>query len=212
MEEINKNEKIILIGVPCPRKIDVQFLKSYMQLQGLEMCDVMFEQSGTIYAARDNIARYAIEHNYEYVLFLDSDMVLPSDLIYRLLEENTDMVTGLYFKRGDKFEPVIFKNLRTRKGAKQSNVDPITDYPKNTTFEIECAGMGCSLIKTKVFKEVYNKYHCMHELMSGIGEDFSFFLRARKLGYKLLCNTGIQCGHIADNIIITEDFFINANK
>lgn len=45
--------------------------------------------------------------NYEGVLWVDSDILMPMDAIARLLGHGKDFITGLYFKRGYDYAPLI---------------------------------------------------------------------------------------------------------
>ena len=81
-----------------------------------------------------------------------------------------------------------------------------SDYPKDSLFEVDAAGMGCMLVKTKVLKDIAGYYKTIFEPQNLIGEDIAFCQRAKKLGYEVWCDSRIKCGHVGVSII-TEDTY-----
>ena len=85
----------ILIGIPSMDMVSVHFCRSLVTLQKLENCSVSFVIDSLIYSARNEICRQALKDNYDYVLWLDSDMVFPPETIAKLLADGKNIVTGL---------------------------------------------------------------------------------------------------------------------
>ena len=49
--------------------------------------------------ARNTICRHALEHDFEYVFMLDSDVIPPSDTILRLMSHRQPFISGVYCRR-----------------------------------------------------------------------------------------------------------------
>ena len=62
-----------------------------------------------VYTAREEAVKAFLEGEYEALLFVDSDMVVPPDLLIRLIEADKDIVSALAFRRTPGYEPCIFK-------------------------------------------------------------------------------------------------------
>jgi GT2 family glycosyltransferase len=149
-----------------------------------------------IYTAREQAAKAFLQDDYDALLFVDSDMVVPVDLLTRLSGHDKDIISALAFKRFPPHEPCIFKKC-TRKETQFW-----LDYPKGLT-EIQGVGMACTLIKRKVFEAVPQPWFFPEP---NIGEDLAFCIRAREAGYKIYCDTNLICGHVGQTIV-TEDTF-----
>lgn len=194
----------ILIAVPCMSMLPVEYVNSLLKLEHEGQCDIVHFPNSLIYSARDKLAFMAVQEKYDYLLFIDSDMVVPPDSIKRLLSHKKDIVCGLYFKRQYNYEPVIYKELKFSL-LNHPTVEPITDY-KDGLIEIEGCGMGLCLIKTEVFKTILQHDYSCFEPLPHLGEDFAFCIRARNSGYKIYCDTTLKCGHVGTAIIEEKDF------
>lgn len=47
--------------------------------------------------ARNSLVKMALETNPDYLLFIDSDMLMPADALDRLISLDKDIVSALYF-------------------------------------------------------------------------------------------------------------------
>ena len=75
-----------------------------------------------------------------------------------------------------------------------------TEIPEES-FEVQACGFGCVLAPTKAFKDVQDQFNNMFAPIYGTGEDLSFCWRARKCGYKIVCDPRIVLGHYGHTII-----------
>jgi GT2 family glycosyltransferase len=138
-----------------------------------------------VYTAREEAAKALLQGEYDSLLFVDSDMVVPPDLLIRLIEADKDIVSALAFRRTPGYEPCIFKE------CSETDAKFYLDYPKGL-IEVEGVGMACTLIKRKVFETVPGPWFFPHKTL---GEDLSFCVRARKAGFKIFCDTELIVGH-----------------
>lgn len=197
----------ILIAVPSMDQVPVQFAQSLSMLYRVGDCSVAFQVGSLIYTSRNHLAGIAIEQQYDYVMWFDSDMVFRPDTLQRMVEElerdNLDILTGLYFRRVYPFKPVLFSKLvPIEKGWEWEEPTEIPDKP----FELAGCGFGCVLMKTEVLMDVQAKFNDMFGPLNNIGEDLSFCWRATQCGYKVVCDPSIVLGHVG-HMVVDRQFY-----
>lgn len=198
----------ITIAVPCGDQLETEFVKSLIGLSAQAQIRIDFIAGSLVYVARENLAAAAIDSESDYVLWLDSDMVFPPQLLEDMLEaaveNDLDYLTALCFARRPPYKPCIYKRLRLGLPG-ESETEQYTEYPEGL-FEIEASGFAAVLTSGKLLREVYDQFHAGFMPLPGYGEDISFCIRARKLGYKLWCDSRLKIGHIT-RTVVTEDTY-----
>lgn len=199
----------ILLGVPCMETVPVEFVNCLLRLKKPQGTEIMLFALSAVDIAREKISQYALDNKFDYVLFIDSDMVFPSDTILRLLEHDKDIVSGLAFQRKPPYSPCIYQTLRFGEAGDVRSV-PCKEYERGL-IEVEGCGMACCLIKTEVMLDIYKSGQYLFNPLPGYGEDLSFCLRARKLDHKIYADTTLQIGHLG-HMICTEETWKNWNE
>jgi GT2 family glycosyltransferase len=155
-------------------------------------------------AMRDSLADCAVKEGYSHILFLDADMVWPTDVLHRMLKHHDDgIVGGLYVLKSPPHAPVAMKERFRVEG---SVVDQFWHVDLDTTDLIDCEvlGMGCTLIPVKVFTEIgprpWFEYKNDDAGWPVITEDVPFCLKAKEAGYRIALDPTIQCGHIGPTV------------
>ena len=195
----------ILIAVPCMDSVPSQFCQSLAVLNKTEECAIAFQMGSLIYTSRNNLAAMAVKNEVDYVLWLDSDMIFPSDVLKKLLEDRNkgDIITGIYYRRVAPFKPVLYSKLEIDdKGCEWEGYENIPDE----CFEVKGCGFGCVLTPTSVFMDVMAKFGDMFAPINGVGEDLSFCWRARECGYNIIADPSIPLGHVA-HYVVDKSFF-----
>lgn len=201
----------IMIAVPCMDTLPVQFVESLMYMVKPEGTSVCFKANSLIYDARNLLSLTAIERGFDYVLWLDSDMVVPHDTLRVMMDDLATnpgyaMVTGLYVKRAIPSGPVLFDHVgppEEENGHIRKIVHNYTNYPRDSVFPVEGCGFGCVLTSVKLLKEVWDKFGPAFAPFAWAGEDVSFCHRVNQLGHTILCDSRVKCGHVG-NFIYTE--------
>lgn len=149
--------------------------------------------------ARNYLIEAALDSKAKYILFIGEDTVMPYDgfrILHETAEKNPDaMVAGVYYLKLSSPMVSIYKNDYIR----PANVDP------GQVFEAWQTGMDALLIPIQLLRDMKEKdpdlpFCCIaapntFEGVPFIGEDNFFVHRWRKMGYKLLVNTDVQCLH-----------------
>jgi len=204
----------VLLGLPTiSGQYDIHVIKSILnQLEYIteskskvECCVI---QNTLIHNARQAIAKAAIERECDYLLFIDSDCVIPENSLKTLIGHNKDIVSGMYFHKKPPFAPVIYKE--NDKGT----YDVITDYPKDL-IPVDGIGMGICLIKTSVLKELgggaFEPIPAQGITPAINGEDLAFCKRAKRAGFEIFVDTSIQAAHQTTRYI-DEEYYLKAKE
>ena len=197
-----------MIAIPCMDTVQTEFAQSLVNMRPVGEIRHAFESCSLIYKSRTDLGLLAIKEGAEFVLWLDSDVIFPPDLMIDLMEDMTgrDMVTGVYHMRRAPFKPVIWKTLRQGLTPDENESVDYNDYPKDQIFEVEGCGFGAVMMRTSVLEAVRDRYHELFAPVPGYGEDLSFCVRARGCGFKIHCDPRIQIGHKAATIVTGESF------
>lgn len=194
--------KKILIAVPCMDMVSARFAQSLTTLKKVGQCTVSFLMGSLVYDSRNKLAGYAMEMEADYILWLDSDMVFQPDTLERMIQtldehEEIDILSGLYFRRGQPFTPVIYKKLEL--DAEGNTVwEDYIDFPEGL-FEVAGCGFGCVLMRTDCLLDIAAKENggMWFTPLRDCGEDCAFCIRARENGYRIFCDSSIDLGHMA---------------
>ena len=201
----------LLIAVPCMDMIHSVFMEMYETLEmPPETCLRMWRGS-LVHDARNMLCTVAFDGGFDYVMWIDSDMILPQNAITRLLNvaqsENVGMVTGLYVQRTYPTKPVIYDQLDmpgpNADGRLVKRIHEYMDYPANSVFPVAGCGFGCVLTSVPLLRKVWEAYPPAFTPLPWGGEDIAFCYRVRQLGEKILCDSSVSCGHIG-TFVYTE--------
>lgn len=200
----------ILVAIPCMDTVNTLFFTSVLQLQHVGQVEISVTTSSLIYDARNALGRKACEEGFDRVLWLDSDMTFHPDLMQQLsarLDEGYEMVSGLYFKRRQPVQPVIYKSCGSseKDGIMLPFAESYDDYPEGL-FQIAACGFGGVMMETKLIREVAEKFGLPFSPILGFGEDLSFCCKVAKLGHKMYCDSSVKLGHVGYKLYDECDF------
>ncbi len=198
----------VLVGLPYWGDVDSDFVNSMLQMDkpgGHGAVLYARTERTQIVPARNLIADRAIEYNSQWLLFVDTDMVFGAKSLVQLLthaaaNKEISIIGALSYKRQPPFMPCIFMP-KEGKGWKYCKVPE-----KSGIYEVGGIGMGFTLIKTKVFKDLKKPY------FKGWREDLNFCNNARKAGHRVFVDTTVQVGHLTQRTIIDHRFVSNLKK
>ena len=205
-----------LIAVPCMDKIDTAFCRSLLALRKEGEMGIQLLANSLVYMSRENLAKFAVESESDWLLFLDSDMIFGEDLFVRLLqaaqEENADIVTALAFRRRPPFTPCVWETIRLGLGEGDDKVVKEFDEIPEGRFEIDACGMAGCLIKTETVLKVFERFRTCFIPLPEFGEDLSFCIRAKQLGAKIICDSSFEMGHISQTVIDRSTYLAHKEK
>lgn len=192
----------ILIAVPTFENITPDTFKSIYELKrGDFETEFTFVRGYDCAKARNKIAEEAIKRKVDYVLMVDSDIILPKTALIHLLENYPEVCNGYYIRHKagkqdhddttinkigkDNFTPFTAKELLEKRKKK------IYRLP------IRSAGAGCTLIKTSVFESIKYPWfdYVSYKNKTFLSEDYYFCQQCRKAGIIMLVDTRVACKH-----------------
>jgi hypothetical protein len=156
------------------------------------------------------------EDRPEWLLMIDTDMVFAPEAAEALIETAEHVGAGvagaLCFAggRGSPPYPTIYVVAEAEPNVVVERVD---DYPRGSIVSCDATGAGFLLIHRDVCETILNLFSRRWApdpwFLQGlgtldgaeIGEDISFCLRARNLGWKVVVHTGIEVGHMKRHIL-----------
>ena len=212
----NLSQYHITIAVPCMDSVKTDFMASLMSLQKNGNASIAIEAGSLVYHSREKLLVSAMDHNADFIFFVDSDMKFAPDTLMRLLqdavENDLDMVSGLCFRRIFPTTPTMAKTMEYSfdPETKQAvvNVPNYTDYPRDSLFEVACSGLACTLIRMSAICDVIaNEKMSPFQPFFGLSEDYSFCRRMTAAGKKMWVDSRIKIGHIGQ-FVFGEDLFL----
>jgi hypothetical protein len=141
--------------------------------------------------------------SYDYIMWIDSDMVFSIDNFKSLLSMNTDIASGMY-KMNDGKHYATVKNWDKEYYKKNSAFEFLTDEHLEQlpdVFNVEYTGMGWMLIKKGVIENIKYPWFApvWEEFGPGVNEftseDVAFCKRLQEKGYKIKVNKKVRIGH-----------------
>ena len=150
--------------------------------------------------------------DYDYLMWIDSDMVFTIDDFTALLNMNKDIASGIY-KTANNLTYATVENWDENYYAKNGSFEFLTDKLINgrkEPFPVEYTGFGWILIKKGVFESLEYPWfqpHWEEFEKNGVKyreftmEDVSFCRMIRKKGYQIFVDPKIIPGHEKTTIL-----------
>lgn len=141
----------VMIALPSGRTWEartataVAGMATFSALHGVEIAITNLEGS-MISKQRNDLAAMAIQHNMDYIMWVDTDMLMPPDAMIRLLKHQRDVVGATYNKRVPPYE-----TLGRLKGPKPDKLGGL--------LEADLMPGGFMLVKTDVYRRIGWPYY-----------------------------------------------------
>ena len=132
--------------------------------------------------------------DYDYIMWIDSDQVFEPNDFFKLLEHDKDIVSGLYLRKpqSDSLSDIPIEFACFNENGKRL----YTNEVNGELIKVWSNGMGWMLVKKGVFEKI--EYPWFGPIIEGLGfhgEDVSFQIRAKDVGFESYVDTSIIVGH-----------------
>lgn len=148
--------------------------------------------------ARQNLFKYAVQQEADYVLSLDSDHVYKAEHLYKLIKDlednNLDMLSAKYYVRDTVFTRPRPLAMCNRQEDKYIKIIPAED--EKGIQECDVVGFGFLVFKMGMVKGLMMKHSPLFK-MSNYGEDAYFCEIAKREGYKVAYDADVIVGHLS---------------
>ena len=190
----------ILVGIPSRHTIDVESAVSIMNLDRAgHAVDFCHSDGAGVYGvaqARNALCLKAVEGDYDKLLMIDSDVIVPRDAIKNLLDPDVPLVVGVARFKSDSGATTVYGP-----GVGPQRVLLWDDIPEKR-FDIVEAGMSCVMIDVEVLRKMPRPWFVWteHENGSYCGEDLKFMENAYRMNVYAQADGRVKCGHIGRKI------------
>jgi hypothetical protein len=175
---------------------DLVNLVCYHTLNTNDAISLKISEGTLIANQRAELSLDAMREGCSHLLFIDSDMRFPQDMISRLLAHDVDIVATNCARRRMPTGPTaqVYKENGDR--------ELVWSMPESTGLqEVGSVGMGVMLIKAGVFKALSEPWYetpWRSDKRGYIGEDVFFCKKAREAGFKIWIDHDVskEIGHI----------------
>lgn len=202
MENEQKKAKV-LIGLPTMSSMHtwlVMTLLSWVSENKISLGVYPTLSVQPVDNARNEIVEEFLKGDYTHLLFIDSDTIPPQDGLYKLLEDDRAIVTGI--------TPII-EHDEKRSGSDSSgfykkwNCVDMQDkevQPNSGLIPIKGAGSSFILIKRVVFEKLTKPYYRFlyqddNKKDVIVSEDIHFIAKALGAGIQAWADTSVICKH-----------------
>lgn len=198
-----KKQRVIVL-IPSANLIAAKVALSHWNIifppnQPVHRMLILGTEVGEAYSmALEQILAHPDLSQWEYILTLEHDNLVPPDIVLKLLESMEKhpefyCIAGLYWTKGHGGMPMIYGDVN------DSVVNFRPQPPKlNTVQEAYGLGMGANLWRLQAFKDprLERPFFKTRASAAGVGtQDLAHFADARKYGYRAACDTRVLVGH-----------------
>jgi len=193
----------VFLAIPVNRPIDPLVVESYFVGGSPLIARIFMESSPSkrIDDKRNACVEAFLETDLTHLLFWDSDTIASLAALDRLLKTDKPVIGGVVYRKGGEFAPVF------------GDYDPAqrlfrvpTPFQYNEIRKVDICGTGFILIKREVFEKLERPWFQCYE-KGNAWEDIYFCLKCKEAGIPVYVDTGLHCGHIADNFIVTNETY-----
>ena len=188
----------VLIGFNHPDRIHAAFATNLMALLARDRFRTVdgtlaVESSSFLVAGRNDLARAFLGTRSDWLLAVDTDMVLPWDVVPRLMKHaRPDRIVGglCYCLDRGRERPVLFDSDQRR----------IETWNPGVLVQVSAIGMACALIHRSVFKRLEYPYF-RGDPAARRDQDQLFCDAVRAAGVEIVVDTSTVIGHIKSRVL-----------
>jgi GT2 family glycosyltransferase len=195
----------VILGIATAGSPTKPFLDSLAAMrlpQNVQTLERSIAVGNFIPAQRELIARDAIDGTYDYLFFLDDDIVFPPNTLASLIETMegdpaTAVVGGLYYSR-DSIRPMAVSDWNPNDTSSAA----IPAFSTASTDPVDGIGFGCALLRVSALRGLTAPYFPVHIYIERAtrrvrlcDEDYRYCARIRAAGHRIRLDARIRCTH-----------------
>jgi hypothetical protein len=206
----------LLLGICGYDNVPFGFVRQLTGLYRDGFLPLVAAQGLHIQRNRNAVVKQALEaEGWDYLLFLDTDMVLPDSLRSRVEGYTDPVVGGLYFRRvWPDYRPVpgmlAEGDLPMYESLTPEQLEPMLDVPG--LYPCDVLGTGCLAIRRDVLEgwpEALMPWFNVALSTDGqnlVTEDVWFCWQLKRQGIQAMLDTEARCGHIGSFTVGTNSY------
>lgn len=180
--------------------LDLIMMSTYFEQHRIKGCKTqklsIFPCVGSMLVAnRHTATKNALKAGCTHLLYIDTDMLFPRNLIHKLIIDDKDIVAANCTTRVEPIMPIAHKPGKVKVFSKG----------KTGLEEVELVGMAVMMVRRDVFKHISPPLFMMEwipEMQNYCGEDAYFAAKVQEVGYKIYIDHDISqhVKHIGEKI------------
>lgn len=195
----------LMIGVPTfDGKVCTETMKAIFELDTARFSktDLEFVKGYDCARARNDICRKALAWGYDYILMVDSDIIVPKYALEELMQCQSGLACGWY-KRKRNPELTLAYGYLAGDYSDRSCITATEMEEASDPIRLRGTGMGCALIATHILKYLDTPYFKYVEYPGGsaLSEDLYFCAQLRTNGTAMSVHPKVKCGHVKTVIL-----------
>lgn len=193
----------LAICIPCTEDLKSGFaydlsimmatLGALWVARGVADVKLIFRMGSLVQTQRNGLVKGALEWGATHLLWLDSDMRFPRDLVFRLMQHEQPIVAANCTTRvPPRIQPVAFKKI-DHVGTDHQRLYTMPD--SHGLEEVEAIGAAVMLVDANVYKGMEEPYYDVVYVKGRSGwegEDVYFCRQARQRGWKVLIDHDVS--------------------
>lgn len=201
----------VFIGVPSQESWKADFGMCMVQLTAMlsqpfhsgaakiRSCRIWNTKGSILPRSRTTLVRQALQGDYSHILFIDSDMTFPADLLQRLLDRDKAVIACNCPVKALPSSPTA-----RLKGGERG--EPLFSVPDDLGIrQVWRVGTGIMLVRTSIFRQLSEPWFPImwnEKLQDYIGEDWAFCEKLEQADIPIYVDLQMskQIGHIGSFI------------
>lgn len=141
--------------------------------------------------------------DYDAMLTVEHDMILPADAIQKLWATSAPVVYGVYLLRHGTPTLSAWQYVNDRNMGMSLSLYPneIRRYRRQGWARVSGVGWGCTLIRRPVLERLQ-----IHSSEPSDAGDLTFASECLRAGIEMVARFDVPCGHIMENGTVLEPF------
>jgi hypothetical protein len=149
----------ISIGVPYYGLFSGEWTTHMLQFtarlsKNVEFRDVLTQGTMTADHSRNRIVEAFLKSDAEWLFWIDSDTMVPSGAVERMMSVGRTLVSGLYYGKNEPHNPIAYNVYN---GA-FTPIDKSIIWEKGELISVDATGMGCMLTHRSVYEDILKNY------------------------------------------------------
>lgn len=141
---------------------------------------------------------------YDYMMWIDSDIVFNNDMFMKLVEMDKDIASGWYCQPGGNFLTPVVETMNDeyfKENGSYEFLSAETMHDKTESFKVDYIGFGWVLIKQGVFEKIEYPWFAPkliqigEEMQDVCSEDVAFCHDAKDAGFEIWVDPTARVGH-----------------
>lgn len=179
----------ILIAVPQRNNfVYDEFWFRLHQMQRPPETDVVFDSGRPLDITRNLFVSRCLAGGYDYLFFVDDDIILEHDTLHKLVTARVPVVSGVYFARSPPHYPLVIVG---------DQAIPKEELGKDELLSVDGFGMGCCLIHKSMLTMMGKKmeWRCLTNHIKEVGK------KVYSCDYETAKTDGFRCRHCNELMI-----------